>query len=70
MAFNVTGCEKFINMVSDSMLQQPFRKLSVVVLVLCQRKIPTIRERAIQTLSPFIAAGLGEAGFFLILQPK
>lgn len=63
MAFNVTGCEKFINMVSDSPLQLIFRKPSVVVFVLYQRRISTITERAIKTLYPFISAGLCEARF-------
>lgn len=70
MAFNVTECEKFINMVSDSTLQLTFRKLSVVVLVLYQRKISTIMERTIKTLYLLYLQVCVTPDFLQMLQPK
>ena len=53
MDFNVTENEKFIDMVSDSKLQPPVKKLPLVKLWCIIKEYPQLSEKAIKVPMPY-----------------
>lgn len=63
MEFNLTGFEKFINMISDSTLLLTFKKLPLVEIWCSTKEDPKLSEKIIKITLSFPAAYLYEAGF-------
>lgn len=59
--------EKFIDMISDSTLQQPLRNSHLSSFNVLSKNIHTYQKKAIRILLPFLTT---HKIFFIILQPK
>lgn len=68
--FNVRGYEKFIDMISDSMLQQTFKKLPLVKHWYSFKGYPQLTEKVIKTLPHLFQLHIHVRLYFLhIVQP-